>query len=217
MSELRDRLRENLLPYSRLAFHLLPPREYARVLDIGCGRGVPTLLLADLTGGEVVGLDLDPRALEACRRGARERGLGERVATCQASLTDIPFPDGSFDLIWCEGALSVMGFGESVRRWRRLLVPGGYLVAHDDAGDVGGKARAAGEGGFVLHAVFVVPEEVWWRDYCAPAEVAVKGLDLAAADVDPDHTALAEEIRRYREDPESFRSAFFVMERVDGA
>jgi SAM-dependent methyltransferase len=215
-SALRDEVRENLLPYSRMAFHLLPPQESRRILDIGCGTGVPTVLLAHLAGGEIVGLDQDAAALEVFRRRVRDAGLEARVAARQGSMEAIPFPDGSFDLLWCEGALWVLGFRESLRRWRRLLAPGGWMVAHDDAVDIREKMEVADAEGFVVHAVFVVPEEIWGRAYYAPAEAALLHLAAGGSDPEPDHDALAEEIHRYRASPETFRSAYFVLER-DGS
>jgi ubiquinone/menaquinone biosynthesis C-methylase UbiE len=213
-SALRDKLRENLLPYTRMAFHLLPPRECRRILDIGCGTGVPTLLLANLAGGEIVGLDQDAVALEVFRLRMRDGGLEARVSARQGSLEAIPFPDGSFDLLWCEGALWVLGFGESLRRWRRLLAPGGWMVAHDDAVDIREKMKVADAEGFVVHAAFVVPEEIWWRAYYAPAEAALLRLAAGGSAAEPDHNALTEEIHRYRATPETFRSAYFVLERA---
>src|SRR5262245_29581803 len=61
-----------------------------RVLEIGCGTG---LILGRLAGiaAEAWGVDLSPGML----RGARERGL--RVV--QASATQLPFADGSFDVV----------------------------------------------------------------------------------------------------------------------
>ena len=42
----RDRFREPLLKYTRKAFQLLPKLDKPRILDVGCGSGVPTIELA---------------------------------------------------------------------------------------------------------------------------------------------------------------------------
>jgi ubiquinone/menaquinone biosynthesis C-methylase UbiE len=171
-----------------------------RILDLGCGTGVPTLRLAELTDGLIVGLDSDRDALEVLRARVEELGLGERVQVREGTLQEIPFDDQSFDLLWCEGAFWVMGFRESLRAWRRLLKPGGFLVGHDEAGELSEKVQIVEEEGFVLLEHFEISEDVWWEEY------------FSLAGDDPE---LAEEVSRFREHPEEFRSAFFLL-RLEG-
>ena len=109
----------------------LPPRP--RVLDLGCGAGLQTLELARLTGGDVTGVDTHPAFLERLRAAARRQGLDGRVRAVAGDMRDLPFPDASFDLVWCEGAVYNMGFPEALRSWRRLLAPGGCLAMSDSA------------------------------------------------------------------------------------
>lgn len=51
------------LEYTCRAFQMLPPMHRPRILDIGCGKGGPTLELARLSHGEVIGMDPDHSAL----------------------------------------------------------------------------------------------------------------------------------------------------------
>jgi SAM-dependent methyltransferase len=197
MSLQRDQARSNLLKYTDRAFHLLPALLRPRILDLGCGSGVPTLRLLELSDGEVVAVDIDPEALATLEKRAVERGVSHRLKTVVASLEALPFDDGTFDLLWCEGALAVLGFGDSLRAWRCLLRPGGSLVAHDDADDVDGKLKLARVEGYEVLGSFVLPETVWWDDYCALLD-----------ERDPNS---AEEIALYRQDAARFRSAFFVL------
>ncbi|HJX03327.1 MAG TPA: class I SAM-dependent methyltransferase, partial [Dehalococcoidia bacterium] len=60
----RDGFRKRLLKYTRKAFQLLPQLDHPRILDIGCGSGVPTLELARLSNGEIVAVDNDAGALQ---------------------------------------------------------------------------------------------------------------------------------------------------------
>ena len=199
----RDDLRRNLLGFTDRAFDLLPPMESPRVLDIGCGTGVPTLRLAELTGGWIVAMDSDREALETFRDRVDGLEISDRIEVRAGTLEEIPFEDGSFDLLWCEGAASVLGFRESLRSWRRLLKPGGCLVVHDEAGDVGEKSMVVREEGYTLLGHFEISEQVWWDDYYALADVELK-LDLA------------EEISQFQARPEQFRSAFFVLRLNEG-
>jgi SAM-dependent methyltransferase len=93
-----------------------------RILDAGCGTGAVMRLLADY--GEVTGFDFAAEALTFCRA----RGVG-RLA--RASIMQLPFPDGRFDLVTsfdvlCERA--VPDDGAALREIARVLAPGGRLV-----------------------------------------------------------------------------------------
>jgi SAM-dependent methyltransferase len=46
-------------------------------------------------------------------------------------MFELPFAAQSFDLIWSEGAIYIIGFVEGLKRWKPLLKPGGYLVVSD--------------------------------------------------------------------------------------
>jgi SAM-dependent methyltransferase len=41
------------------------------------------------------------------------------------------FPDESFDIMWSEGSIHVIGFESGLREWRRFIRPNGFLVVHD--------------------------------------------------------------------------------------
>jgi ribosomal protein L11 methyltransferase len=69
------------------------PRRSWRVLDYGCGSGILALAAAKLGAFEVVAIDLDPRALDACAENARANGLSIRIALPQ----DLPV--GHYDMI----------------------------------------------------------------------------------------------------------------------
>jgi ubiquinone/menaquinone biosynthesis C-methylase UbiE len=94
-----DGIRSNFLVYTRRAFELIPHIDNPRILDIGCGSGVPTLELARLSGGYVTGMDIDMSGLEKLRAKAGEEGLGERVKTMECSISEMNFEDESFDII----------------------------------------------------------------------------------------------------------------------
>ena len=68
----KDLIRKRLIKYTRKAFRVLPKFDKPRILDIGCGTGVPTLELARLTNGEITGLDIDEeqlgRLLKKCEK-----------------------------------------------------------------------------------------------------------------------------------------------------
>ncbi|WP_435361517.1 class I SAM-dependent methyltransferase [Haloarchaeobius sp. DFWS5] len=83
-----------------------------RILDVGCGTGKLTAVLADETDGEVVGCDADTRLL------AHANEVGPVVA---GDATRLPFPDDSFDLVVCQALLiNLPDPAAAVREFRRV-------------------------------------------------------------------------------------------------
>ena len=94
-------------------------------LDAACGTGRHAEFL-DHLGHEVIGIDVTPAMLEV----AREKVPNARFET--ASLTSIPLPDESADLVVCGLALThCRKLHPPVRELARVLRPGGSLVISD--------------------------------------------------------------------------------------
>lgn len=74
----------------------------SRGLDAGCGIGSHTLLLAEAVapGGHVIGLDRSPALLARAGETARRSSMSGQVLFQEGDLTQLPFPDGSFDWLW---------------------------------------------------------------------------------------------------------------------
>lgn len=215
---LKDRLRERLLKFTAKAFRTLPPMDRPRILDIGCGSGVPTMELARLGGGEVVGLDIDAGLLAILDEKIAEAGLSNRVRTVRRSLSDMDFPEESFDIVWAEGSLSGIGFKAALGEWRRLLKPGGFLVVHDEAGSVDEKKRQVPGQGYELLDAFVLDEKTWWDEYFGPLERRIRGV-RAERPGSPEVLAMLDaeerELDMVKRDPAGrSRSAFFVMRKT---
>lgn len=102
----------------------LPGRD---VLEIGCGAAQCARWLAS-RGARPVGLDLSWRQLQHARRIDEDTGL--RVPVVQASATDLPFADASFDIVFSAfGALQfVADAGRAVAEAARVLRPGGRFA-----------------------------------------------------------------------------------------
>ena len=119
--------------YTRRAYEMLPALDEPRILDIGCGSGAPTLELARISGGQVIGVDVHRPYLDDLVRRAEEAGLADRVTAVEGSMLSLDYPDESFDLVWAEGSIFIVGFDQGLEDWRRLIRPGGFLVVHDVA------------------------------------------------------------------------------------
>ena len=80
------------------------PGRYERALEIGAGTGYFSLnLLRAGLIGEAVATDISPGMLRALEESAQE--LGERVETAACEASELPFEDGSFDLVFGHAVL----------------------------------------------------------------------------------------------------------------
>lgn len=209
-----DKIRERLLKYTRKAFGMLPEMDKPRILDIGCGSGIPTLELVRLTQGEITGIDIDQPALDIFARRIEEAGLADRVRAMNCSMFDMDFADKSFDIIWAEGSIYAIGFERGLREWGWLLKPGGFIMVHDEQGNIKEKLEQISSCGYDLLGYFAISKESWWTEYFAPLEKLIVEFQKRYAD-DP---KIMEEVHQaqgeldiFRKDPERNSSVCFVM------
>lgn len=102
--------------------------EGLRVVDLGCGSGTSSLVLAETLNCDLTAIDIHQPFLDDLARRAAHHEIGDRITTVCADMADPPLVDASFDLVWAEGAIYLVGFEEGLRRWRRLLKPGGHIA-----------------------------------------------------------------------------------------
>lgn len=101
----------------------------ARILDAGCGPGADTATLArSRPGADILAIDLAPSLAETARR--RLAPFRPRVTVVEG---DYLHPDGSFDLIWCAGAVYFRGIAAVLDAWRDRLSPGGAVAFSEPA------------------------------------------------------------------------------------
>lgn len=217
LNEIRkDFFRKSFNKYTRKAFQMLPEIDKPRILDIGCGSGVPTMELARLTNGKIVGLDIDQRSLDELNRKIEEAGLSDRVKTVKCSINEMDFPYESFDIIWAEGSISVIGFRRGLVEWRRLLKTNGFLVVHDAIENITNKLEQIRDCGYDLLGHFTLPEDAWWAEYYGPLESRIRELRAKYRD-NPKAIAVLDEEQReidmVKESPESYGSVFFVLQK----
>ena len=212
----KDKIRKRLLKYTRKAFRMLPRMDNPRILDIGCGSGIPTLELTRLSRGEVIGIDIDQPALDRFSVRIKEAGLAARVKAIRRSLLNMDFAAESFDIIWCEGAVYPVGFERALREWRRFLKPGGFMVIHDEQGNIAEKLEQISRCGYELLGHFALSEDVWRKEYFAPLEKWIAESQTRYPD-DPKvlqeiHQA-QEELNMFKKHPERNRSVCFVIKK----
>ena len=99
-----------------------------RGLDVGCGPGQFTILVAErLPAAEVWGIDLAPTMIELARQHAAASPAAGRLHFEVADVAELPFPDNHFDAVLSSG--SIKHWPDQVaalREIHRVLVPGGH-------------------------------------------------------------------------------------------
>ncbi len=154
---------------TRRALGLLPDLEGPlTVLDLGCGPGAATVVLAtDLPEAQVTAVDLHAPFVEEVRRRASAAGVADRVTAVVADMTDPSSLPGPVDLVWSEGAAYQMGFEQALATWRPLLRPGGTLVLSEPV--------------WVAPTVTQVVSDFWTEAYPAMQPVQVRRAQAMAA------------------------------------
>ena len=213
----KDHIRENLNKYTRKAFELLPKLENPHILDIGCGTGVPTIELAKISEGHVIGIDIDESSLNLLQRKIKETGLTNQMSVINGSILTMDFPEENFDIIWAEGSLSVIGFENSLKKWRRFIKPNGFLVVHDENKDKTKKLGSITKYGYSLIAQFELSDNIWWHEYYTPLEQLIQDFRHKYPN-DPElHTEIdrdQSEIDKCKSNSIMVSSFFIIMQKI---
>jgi len=208
------------------------------ILDLGCGVGGQTMLLAELVAsGSIEAIDSHAPSIGRLQAAIAERGLSLRVSATVGDMSRMERPRESFDLIWSEGALYNIGLRNALRICHDLLRPGGYLAFTDavwrkenpppkvkdsfeqDYPAMGWLAddMAAIRGcGFELVGHFTLPDEAWWDDFYTPMEKRIaelRGKYAGDAEAFAILDRLAEEPAMHRRHSEFYAYEFFVARR----
>lgn len=207
------------------------------ILDLGCGVGGQTILLAELTPGSIVAIDNHAPCIERLQATIRERGLLHRVRAIVGDMANPEQPLESFDLIWSEGALYSIGLRNALHVCHGLLRPGGYLAFTDAVwrkenpplevkagfdfdyptmGWLNDDVSAIQDAGFELVGHFTLPDEAWWENFYTPMEIQIAELrgkynnDVRVMDI---LDQLAEEPAMHRRYSDFYAYEFFVARR----
>lgn len=222
---------------TRKALSLLPgPIPDGAVLDLGCGTGASTLVLARALDRPIIASDVNPDSLALLRRRLADAGITTPVETRVASMDAIDLPAGSAGLIWSEGATFTVGIERALAHWWPLLAPGGFVAFTDlmwtgsarpaeaaafldgcyegfaPMPDLTGVLTLADRLGYRPEAHFLLPASDWWDEYYAGLSVRLDaerpGADAAVAEVIARSEREMEIVRRYAT---SFAYVFLIL------
>jgi SAM-dependent methyltransferase len=213
---------------------LLP--EAPRILDVGCGPGPQTVELLRICSGSVVALDFLPQMIDRTIAAANAAGVADRLETVVQDMTEMTFPESSFDVVWSEGAIYNMGFQTGLGKFKSLVKPGGYVAVSEavwlkphppaeavefwrdypEIDTIAAKLEVIQSTGFELMGHFVFPESAWTDQYYDPMERRIAEKEAAWSGI-PEAEAVLKEVRRelsvFRNYSDYFGYAFFIMRR----
>jgi len=157
-----------------------------KIADIGCGTGGQTMLLGQNTAGTITGIDIFQDFIDIFNDNAKNLKLQDRVKGIAGSMDALPFQNGEFDLIWCEGAIYNIGFERGLNEWRNYLKKDGFIAVteaswftnerpseiedywmHHYSGitTIANNVAAMQKSGFIPVSVFTLPENCWIDNY----------------------------------------------------
>lgn len=179
----------------------LLPEAPSNILEVGCGKGLATEVLATQTQAQITAIDNEQSALDRLKQRFENTEYSNRLHTVCASMTDLPFEQGKFDLIWAEGSAYIMDVEKAVKQWKPLLKQNGYLVFSDmvwktetpseeasalwdqeypDIQTVQSRLKQMEKSGYTVIEHFPQSEQAW-QNYYAPLgkRVTELGQDMA--------------------------------------
>lgn len=206
------------------------------VLDIGCGCGMQTLILARQLKTKIVAIDNHRPLLDRLDEAAARSGL--EIETRELSMIDMPFDEESFDLLWAEGSIFIIGLERGLKEFRSYLRPGGYLAftelcwfvddpptevrtyfdsVYPEIRPADEVRRMAAASGYRMIESFNLPDSAWWDDYYTPMlqrmdELEVRNAGVAEAEAVYAHCRA--EIEMFRQHSKSYGYTFFVLQRI---
>lgn len=218
------------------AFALLPSLPPTpRVLDLGCGQASEAFDLLEVCDGSIIAVDLFEPFLDRASTRATCEGIGDdKLAFERGDIEELEYDEESFDLIWSEGAVYLLGFERGLRLWRPFVKTGGFVVvseltwltenpdpvarafwqnAYPGMGTIASNRAAAKTAGYEVLAVTTLPPEDWWTDYYAPmaqelSQMRQRHGPLAVLD------EMREEITVFEQSPGAYSYVFYILKRI---
>ncbi len=216
----------------------LPNGQTLKIADIGCGTGGQTLTLVQHLDAEITAVDLFPEFLEELKSNAKKLGLKSRIKTLDASMDNLPFHPGKFDIIWSEGAIYNIGFERGIKLWKKYLKEGGYLAVSEitwitaerpneietfwtaeypEIDTASNKIRLLENNGYTLAGYFYLSRESWMDHYYKPLEAGFDSFLQRNGNTELAKKVIADtkaEIELYRKFGASYSYGFYIARKA---
>jgi ubiquinone/menaquinone biosynthesis C-methylase UbiE len=211
--------------------------ERPSILDVGCGPGMQTIELAKISNAEITALDIHQPFLDELAKRAQVEGVNGKIKLVKSDMCCLDFGLKSFDVIWCEGAIYIVGFERGLREWNKFLVDGGYFVVSElcwidpnpprevkdyitkvypSAKPVRENLQIIKEANYHVIDYFILPESSWWENYYLPILSKVPGLKKKYQDNKEALATIAmeeEEIEMFRRHSKYYGYVFYVLQK----
>jgi ubiquinone/menaquinone biosynthesis C-methylase UbiE len=223
---------------TKLAFESIPKLpEQTKILDVGCGPGKQTVDLAKISNAQITAVDNHQPFLEALKDKMEEENLEDKITPVLGDMFNLNFTEKSFDAIWSEGAIYIMGFEDGLNKWKRFLKDDGYIAVteaswlksnppeelrkfwqegYPDMKTVEGNLEIIEKSGFRVIDYFVLPESAWWDEYYYYVQKRVDTLKKKYKDNPKVLSVLTmeeTEMELYRKYSDFYGYVFFIMQR----
>jgi len=206
---IRDRCRMQLVKYLELVLNDLPEFTNPKILDIGCGSGVPTLWLAEKYFATITAIDTDKQLLDYLEHKIKSKKTSSRIETKNVSFFNLVTEPECFDLILAEGFLNVVGFEMGFKSVIAKIKKKGYFIIHDEYKDHDEKIALIHENNCKIISSLLLDETVWWRDFYGQLDDEINK---------PENARLGSlffneinEIDQYKKNPSLFKSIYYLV------
>ena len=196
------------------------------ILDVGCGVGAATLLLADyFKNSTIEAIDLFDHYLAILDKKLDTN----RVQTCQMDMNDLDYPNEEFDILISEASAYIMGFNKALKEWKRVIKNNGYLIIsemswinkpsgeskkfwkthYNEIDTIENKIAQIKAAGYEFIDYFILPKKDF-KSYYSFLEKNLNTLEESNFKKD-----LKKEIEVYRNNSDDYSYVFYIMRKVD--
>ena len=215
---------------------LLPKRQFDAIVDVGCGAGRQTIVLAKALGTLVHAVDSYEPFLNELTHRAKEAGIEHLVQAHCMDMKDIPDVFQHIDLLWSEGAAYNIGFSTALTTWAPAINPDGFAVVSElswlheqipdavreffvsgypDMQSVHRNVAVAENAEYKVLNTYTLPKEAWVEGYYDVLESRAKALvnhpDSSVRDF---AVETVKEIEVFECSESSYGYVFYVLQRA---
>nr|WP_307776395.1 class I SAM-dependent methyltransferase [uncultured Cetobacterium sp.] len=211
-----------------------------KALDLGCGPGMQTVELAKHIDGKIIALDFCEKFLEELKETAKINSVDDEIEPFNGSMFELEkhFEKESFDFIWSEGAIYILGFENGINYVKQFIKPEGYLVVSEitwltenpskeakdfwgenypQMGTVASNCEIAKKAGYEVIGTFILPENSWWKNYYDP----LKKRCNMFKEFEPENKELMElihmteiEMELFKKYNKDYNYAFYILRKI---
>lgn len=192
------------------------------------------MCLAAITKGQITAVDNHKPFIDELKKKVELEKLQTRVKPTVADMRQLDFEPASFDCIWAEGCMYIVGVENGLNLWKPLLKKNGVIAfteatwLRDDIPeevkkfwksnypaitDIPGNVEIIQRAGYELIGQFTLPESDWWDQYYGYIEKKLETLDAKYQD-DEEASAILriekEDIGLYRKYSEYYGYVFYI-------